>query len=183
MRYSCYRRTSGGIRRFDFLELSAAKYLKDCESEVYEMWQERTNRSSDVSIANTLSRTIRPKFVDGNIGINPGISEEYGVSWMFQHRNDTSGKFLELYRETHKNRTVDFLLITQSREFKSKFLLDGSTMTFDSICDDYDEFVDILRPQYSIQLFIVVFEDMDFYVSYEERGTRTVLNLHTMARQ
>ncbi|MBK9155067.1 MAG: hypothetical protein IPM25_12765 [Chloracidobacterium sp.] len=178
MKYWTYERTSGGIREKDFLGEGAKQYLETCEDEVYHVWLERVSHSADVSLANTLSRTIKRKFDDRTIRLAAEVSEIYGISWMFQHRNDTSGKFLELYREAHVRKIIDFLVITQTPEFKNKFQFDGSTMTFESICDDYDDFVEVLRPQHSLRLFFLVFADMNFNTSRIEKGRGTALQLH-----
>src|SRR5436190_18771840 len=110
MKYWCYQKASGDLREADFLNQGAKQYLDSCEPEIFQVWKDRSESYSDVSLANTLKNTIRSKFETRAIGIKPEITEQYTVLWLFQHRNDTSGKFLELYRTAKQSGVRDFLV-------------------------------------------------------------------------
>lgn len=178
MEYWCYKKTRGELRDFEFLNAGAKQYLATCEPEVFIEWKERSTTYSDVSLANTLQNTIRKKFQNRTIGIDPDISANYSVFWMFQHRNDTSGKFLEFYKTAKQSNITDILLITQSPEFKTKFMFDGSTMTFESVNDEFDDFVDTLEPQKQITIYFLVLADLDLHVTSLEKNGKHFIQLH-----
>lgn len=178
MEYWCYVKDHGNLKESDFLDADGVKFLRSCDSEVFNIWRERSQSYSDVSLANTLKSSIRSKFESRSIGIREDVSSDYSVVWLFQHRNDTSGKFLDLYRAAKESGIRDFLVITQSPEFKTKFMFDGSTMTFESINDDFDEFVHILEPKQEVRLFFLVMADLALHTSSFEKNGKNFLQLH-----
>jgi hypothetical protein len=165
VKYSCFERTNGGIRPKDFLTRGAKQYLDNCEREIFDVWQERSTNTSDVGLAGSLNATVKPRFEKREVRVEDAISDDYSVFWFLQHRNSTEKLILRLFKTAKETSVNDALVIVQTKDFRTKFHYDSSAITFDSFCDDLDEFVDLFRPNIALRIFFLVLEDLDFFAS------------------
>ena len=170
MQYQSFIRTDSGIRTADFLSAGAKQYLDTCDDEVLEVWTKRRAETSDRSLANTLKETILKRFVEKSIRIRSVDSEDYSILWLFQHRNDTEGKFVEMYKECWSRGISDAFVVTQTKNFRDKFHFDGSAMTHETVLEDLNQFVTLFKPDLQLRMYLLVFEDLEYNASPEKKS-------------
>jgi hypothetical protein len=172
MKYRCdvWKQNRDAPTAEEFLSSEAVDYLSRCEGNVFEDWKQHF--PSEKSLAGVMSRTVINALEQKGFAINPAISKNYGVTKAFHHRSSTSDLFVDMLWQFNHRGVSDFLLITQSDQYKKKFLYDSATMTTESLFKDFARFVDALLLRSRPNVYFLTFEDLSFSVDVFQKGKK-----------
>jgi hypothetical protein len=162
------------LRPGNFLSPSGKALLQGCEAAIFQDWQQ--NFKKDKSLANILKRTLLADLESAAGLVDSAVSVSYRFKRAFHHRSSTSDLLVEIFGEFHEG-TPDFMVVTQSKAFKEKFLYDAATMTIDTLAADLPEFVRKLRLTNTPRLLFLVMSDLSFLTSVWQHGKNKYIKL------
>lgn len=180
MKFRCFKLNLGQkeLESTEFLSLNATEFLENCEDEIFHEWERRFRNPKDKSLANVMSATVLES-LDEMRSIAKSVAENlFAVKRAFHHRSYAPGMFLEIFEGFNERGIRNWLIITQSSKFKEKFLYDSSTMTIETVVDDFLNFVHVLRLSSYPDIYFLVFDDLDFDTSVWQKGKKGYIKLH-----
>lgn len=177
MRYRCdsWFGNQSAPRPNDFLSVAAMAYLKDCDAEIFNDWNQHF--PSEKSTANVMSRTVITKLSIPRFALATKSNSGYDVLKAFHHRSSSQSLFVDIFRRFNHANVQEFLLLSQSNNYKSKFLYDSATMTTESLITDFADFVAALKIQNRPTLHFLTFEDLEFATDILQKGRRQFIVL------
>lgn len=156
------------------LSQPAKVFFDGCDWDVFNDWESRF--PNEKSLAGAVSRTILNHVITISPLLSTSTPSPPKFHFAFRHRSYSAGMFLDIFRQ-FKSGDRTFVIITQSDGFKVRFKYDSSTMTFDSVVQDFREFVSVLEPARVPDLYFIVLEDFEFLVSEFMNRGRSIIRL------
>jgi len=168
--------TSLKLEYCSFVSEETSKFLLESEEAIYSTWFDRNNvNSRDVSLAKTITDSVLDKLESREI---TELFLNYRmVMHGFQHESSIPKLLFEIFKDYKIRGIENFIIFTQTEEFKTRNNYDSSTITLTTFYKVLIEFIEILQIKKIPHLYFVVFDKVNFDIHYHTIGKKKYIQL------